>query len=250
MSIRGARRSRIPRAVGVSVLVGALVGGPMATPSAANTAGAQVGGSCTVRDGFVRWDAGGTVAPRQSPRLSTQVYYIIRTETSRKVVIAKKSDSTANDHGNYNLTGRVRRRSGISPYTMRATMRGRFAKQKIWVTCRRGDRDSDFKSLAAEASCNVRSKRVRYGGTGQSNGRSGRLKIQLFYLIQTETTRKVVIARDRDNTGSRSMVLGGNYVWGVTDSARRRRGIRTYWAKATLRRGDGHATSYYVCQAG
>jgi hypothetical protein len=250
MGIRGARRSRTLRAIGISVLVAALVGGPLATPSAANTAGALVGGSCTVRDGYVKWDAGGTVAPKQSPLLSTQVYYIIQTETSRKVVIARKSDSTANDHGNYNLTGRVRRRSGISRYTMRATMRGRFAEQKIWVTCRRGDVDRDFKSLAAEASCHVRSDRVRYGGTAQSNARSGRLKIQLYYLIQTETTRKVVIARAEDDTASRSMGIAGNYVWGATDSARRRRGIRTYWAKATLRRGDGHATSYYVCQAG
>jgi hypothetical protein len=46
------------------------------------------------------------------------------------------------------------------------------------------------------------------------------------------------------------MGIAGNYVWGATDSARRRSGIRTYWAKATLGRRDAHATSYYVCRAG
>jgi hypothetical protein len=87
-------------------------------------------------------------------------------------------------------------------------------------------------------------------GTAEPEVLSCHLKIQLFYLIQTETTRKVVIARDGDDTGSRSMGIAGNYVWGATDSARRRSGIRTYGAKATLRRRDAHATSYYVCRAG
>jgi hypothetical protein len=42
-------------------------------------------------------------------------------------------------------------------------------------------------------------------------------------------------------------VIAGNYLVGTTDSPRGSSGIMTYWAGVTLPRGDGYATSDYVC---
>lgn len=238
-------RSWVPITPARIALAGALVAGMLtltAQPASAADSGAEVSGECRVGDDRVFFQAGGTLLPRRG-RLTARLL------TPSGTVIAKRTDTKPNDHDAFRVVGRIKKRSGVSTYTMKAVIRAanRLTTERISLRCVSGSTARDRKALGSYSGCHVGNKRVRFWSRAESDRGSGTLRVQLYYLIQTETTRKVVVRKIKDTT---SISSSGNNYWEAQANPKRRSGIRKYWARGRLRVGSGVATSYYFCTAG
>jgi len=238
--IQASLRGRSVRIVIAAALIGTLT--LSAEPVSAADSGAEVSGECRVGDDKVFFQAGGQLLPRKG-RLTARLL------TPNGTVIAKRTDTKPNDHDFFRVLARIEKRSGVSTYQMKAVIRAsnRNTTERISLNCVSGSTHRDRKALGSFSSCHVGKERVRFGARAESDRGTGTLRVQLYYLIQTETTRKVVVRKIKDTT---SISVGGDHYWEAQANPKRRSGIRKYWARGRLRVGSGVATSYYYCTAG